>query len=148
MGGGCVFVINIHTGKCTTFIFMLLRFGLLRWYNSQENTGLLVVMFLHVVKSFVRSFIVYSIHFFSLWILLFEAIIASSWSPLSRVSALYRYCEYYGLVYVINIHPHNLFLFYKICISEHYSAIVGYSRTPGQQVSAKLWNIIIIVWLQ
>ena len=37
---------------------------------------------------------------------------------------------------------------YTIWMSEHYRAIVGYSPTPGQQVSAILWNITVTVWLQ
>ena len=40
------------------------------------------------------------------------------------------------------------FSVYTIWISEHYRAIVSYSPTPGQQVSAILWNITITVWLQ
>ena len=35
----CVFVIYTHKSKCTTFIFVLLRFGLWHQYNIQYNTG-------------------------------------------------------------------------------------------------------------
>ena len=94
---------------------------------------------------YVRSLNFYSIKLLP-WIILFGASIASTWSPLSHVSALYRYYEYYGLVYLINMNRHDLFSVYKILISENYRDILSYSPTPGQQVSMVLWNITITVW--
>ena len=91
------------------------------------------------------SFSVYSIQLLS-WLLLFGDSIKSSWLLLSRVSALYRYYENYGLVYVININTHNLFYVYRIFISDIYREIVSCSPTPGQQVSVILWNITITFW--
>ena len=53
MGKHCAFVIYIYKVNCTTFIFMLLRFGLLNRYNIQDITGRLFFIDLHVVKRFV-----------------------------------------------------------------------------------------------
>ena len=53
MGKRCVFVIYIHEGNCTTFIFILLWFGLSHWYNIQEITGWPFVIVLQSVKRFV-----------------------------------------------------------------------------------------------
>ena len=98
-------------------------------------------------KVCVISFSFYSIHLFR-WPLLFGANIASSWSPLPCVSALYWYYRYYDLVYVINIIHMTYIYVYTIYILEYYRSIIGYSPTPGQQVSVILWNITITVWLQ
>ena len=38
-GEHCVSVIHIHTCKCTTFIFVLIMFGLLHRCNIQDNIG-------------------------------------------------------------------------------------------------------------
>ena len=53
-GKHCVFVIYIHTCKCTTLIFILMRFGLLHWYNIQDNTGWLF---------FIQSYTVFKVLF-------------------------------------------------------------------------------------
>ena len=50
-------------------------------------------------------------------------------------------------MYLILVHM-TYFSIYIICISENYRLIVSYSPTPGQQVSAILWNITVTVWLQ
>ena len=42
----------------------------------------------------------------------------------------------------------NYFSVSTIFISEHYRVIVGYSPTPGQQLSAISLNITINVWLK
>ena len=61
----CAFVIYIHKGKCNTFIFILLWFGLSHRYNIQYNTGWLFLIVLHFVKRFVRdrSFLTQYIHY-------------------------------------------------------------------------------------
>ena len=68
----CVFVIYIHTRKCTTLIFILMWFGLSNGYNIQDNTGWLFLMVLHLVKMFVWNRLVltqYSYYrdFYCLW---------------------------------------------------------------------------------
>ena len=90
-----------------------------------------------------RSFSFYSMQLI-LWLIFFGASIASSWSPSSRVSALYWYHKNYGFVYVININTYDIFF----CLYEY-----AFQNTTGklllsQQVSATLWNINITVWLQ
>ena len=111
-GEHCVFMINIHTCKCTTWIFILMRFGLSNWYNIQDITGWL---FLNnptrCWQVCVISFSFYSTQLLS-WLLLFGFRIASLWSSLSFVSALYRYYKNYGLVYVIDMNTHDLFFYW------------------------------------
>ena len=110
-GKDCVFVINIHTCKCNTLIFVLIWFGLSHWYNIQNNTGWLFFKYSPTScwQDCVRSFSFYSIKLLS-WLILFGASISSSWLPSSRGSVLYWYHENYGVVYVININTHEIFL--------------------------------------
>ena len=47
MGEHHVFVVNIHTCKCTLFIWVPLRSGLSHWYIIHNNKGWLFVIVLH-----------------------------------------------------------------------------------------------------
>ena len=73
--------------------------------------------------------------------------IASSWSPYKRVSAIYWNQDFYGLIYLIDIYTHDLFYFDEIRNSEQYRVIVGYSPTPGQQVSVISWKYYYYFWI-
>ena len=53
-GNHCVFVIAIHTCKCTILILGLLWFGLSHQYTIQNNTGWLLATFLHLVDRLVQ----------------------------------------------------------------------------------------------
>ena len=76
-GKHCIFVINIHTCKCTTLIFILTRFGLSHWYNIQDNKGWLFLYSpTRCWQVCVRLFSFYSIQLL-LWLLSFGASIAS-----------------------------------------------------------------------
>ena len=77
--------------------------------------------------------------------------IASSWSPYKLVCALYWNQDYYGLIYVIDIYTHYLFIYCcGICNPEQYWVVVGYSPTSGERVSAKscrYYAIQLLPWL-
>ena len=72
IGKHCVLLICVHKGKCTTFIFILMWFGLSHLCGIQYNTGWLFVIVLHFVKRFVwdRSVLtqyIYYRDFYCLW---------------------------------------------------------------------------------
>ena len=106
----CVFVIYRHKGKCNSLIFILLLFCLSRRNNIQDVTRRLSIIVLHFVKISVWYRSVFNQYSFYCE-LFFRAIMASLSCPLSHVSALFRYYENYGFVYVIDINTHILLFF-------------------------------------
>ena len=122
------FIIAIYICECNILILGILRFGLSRLYiythylfsfgeicNPEQDKVIAIYSPTPGWQVIKRSFRYYSMQLIP-WLLMFRASIASFWSPYKRVSALYWYFEYYGLVYIINIYTHDLFLFYKYSI--------------------------------
>ena len=144
-----VFVINIHTCKCNTSIFVITRFGLLHWYNIQDNTGWLFLIYSYtsliglceIVQFLLNTVIIVNYFVRGQHRVFVIAIVTCECKNIDTTKITVRYMS------SILIHR-TYFSVYTIWISEHYRAIVCYSTTPSQQVSTIWWNITITVWLQ
>ena len=136
---------NIHTCECTILILGLLRFGISHQYNIKNNTGWLFFIALNFIDRFVwyRSVFTHYSYYRDFFC--------------SRPELRLLDCHYHGRVRYTNttnitvwcmssiLIDMTYFYVYTICNSEHYRVIFSYIPTPGQQVSAILWNITITV---
>ena len=85
----------------------------------------------------------------------YRVIICYSLTPGRQVSV--RSCRYYEiqllpwlLSFIDRLYRITYFSFCEICNSEKYRVIIGYSPTPGRQVSARLfryYSIQLLPWL-